>query len=152
MSLRDVMAFIQKHQTAGAADTPDTPSKHMGYQLKPAWIGACTPDTPDTPHLYEVGTNAPIARPGAAANDHDVGDVATPASPAAPALEALDWRALDAAYLAHHAHCHVCQAAGRSTRYGLRCGAGAALWTAYDSAVTQPGALPWQQQAGRRRD
>ena len=98
MSLRDVMAFIQKHQTAGAADTPDTPSKPMGYQLKPAWIGACTPDTPDTPHLYEVGTNTPIARPGAAANDHDVGDVA------------------------------------------------------YDSAVTQPGALPWQQQAGRRRD
>ena len=155
MSLRDVMAYLQKQQTAAAADTPDTPEKIMGYQPKPAWIGACTPDTSDTPRLYEVGCTAPIERPDAAANDHTVGNVATPPAPApapAPAPEPTDWRTLDKAYQAHHVNCHVCQAAGRGTRYGLRCGVGAALWTAYDAAVTQPGALPWQQQARPQRD
>ena len=43
--------------------------------------------------------------------------------PAAP------WRESDRAYLAHHAECTACQCAGRG--YGLRCGAGAALWAAY---------------------
>ena len=42
-----------------------------------------------------------------------------------------DWHALDAAYLAHHFNCPTCIAAGRGTRYGLRCGTGAALWRAY---------------------
>ena len=138
MSLRDVMAFIQKHQTAGAAVSPVSPEFCAGDTLEPAWIGRVPPVSPVSPHLYEVQTNASIGRPGTAANDHD-------ASPPAPAPELPDWRALDAAYQAHHAHCHVCKAAGRGARYGLRCGVGAALWTAYDAAVTQPGALPWQQ-------
>lgn len=69
-----------------------------------------------------------------------------------PAPEQPDWRALDAAYLTHHAHCHVCQAAGRGTRYGLRCGVGASLWSDYTAAITQPGALPWQQPKGQRHD
>ena len=60
--------------------------------------------------------------------------------------EPTDWRELDKAYQAHHVNCPTCIAAGRGIRYGLRCGVGAALWKAYDSAVTQPGALPWQQQ------
>lgn len=42
-----------------------------------------------------------------------------------------DWHALDAAYLAHHFNCPACIAAGRGSRYGLRCGAGAALWRVY---------------------
>ena len=42
-----------------------------------------------------------------------------------------DWHALDAAYLAHHFNCPTCIAAGRGSRYGLRCGTGAALWRAY---------------------
>ena len=42
-----------------------------------------------------------------------------------------DWHALDAAYLAHHFNCSACIAAGRGSRYGLRCGTGAALWRAY---------------------
>ncbi len=42
---------------------------------------------------------------------------------------AVPWRESDRAYLAHHAECHACQCAGRG--YGLRCGAGAALWAAY---------------------
>ena len=47
------------------------------------------------------------------------------------APEPADWHALDAAYLAHHFNCPTCIAAGRSRRYGLRCGTGAALWRAY---------------------
>ena len=49
-----------------------------------------------------------------------------------------DWHALDAAYLAHHFNCPTCIAAGRGSRYGLRCGTGAALWCAYAQA-DQPG-------------
>ena len=45
-----------------------------------------------------------------------------------------DWRELDKAYLAHHGRCLTCQAAGRGRNYGLRCGAGAALWNAYSNA------------------
>lgn len=45
-----------------------------------------------------------------------------------------DWHALDAAYLAHHFNCPTCIAAGRGSRYGLRCGIGAALWRAYAQA------------------
>lgn len=153
MSLRDVMAFIQKRQCAshagaadtpdhaGAADTPDTPAKTMGYHLKPAWTGACTPDTPDTPVLCETRTLAQTGQWGEASNDANAMDAATPAS----LPELPDWRTLDKAYLAHHTHCHICQAAGRGARYGLRCGVGAALWTAYDAAANTPGALPWQQ-------
>jgi len=45
-----------------------------------------------------------------------------------------DWKAMDAAYLAHHFNCVTCIAAGRSVRAGLRCGTGAALWVAYDDS------------------
>ena len=46
-------------------------------------------------------------------------------------LEPTDWHTLAAAYHAHHFNCPTCIAAGRGGRYGLRCGAGAALWRAY---------------------
>jgi hypothetical protein len=42
------------------------------------------------------------------------------------------WRPLADAYHAHHFSCPTCIAAGKG--YGLRCGAGAALWAAYDQA------------------
>lgn len=45
-----------------------------------------------------------------------------------------DWSVLDAAYLAHHFSCATCIAAGRSSRYGLRCDIGAVLWRAYSGA------------------
>ena len=48
--------------------------------------------------------------------------------------KSADWHALDAAYLAHHFNCPACIAAGRGSRYGLRCGAGAALWQDYSTA------------------
>ena len=63
--------------------------------------------------------------------------------PPAPALDkppkqafmenADTWRELDRAYLAHHFKCPICKAAGLG--YGLRCGTGAALWTAYSNAT-----------------
>ena len=48
--------------------------------------------------------------------------------------KSADWHALDAAYLSHHFTCPTCIAAGRGSRYGLRCGAGAALWRDYLNA------------------
>ena len=63
---------------------------------------------------------------------NDAGDPASepPINPTNP----TDWHALDAAYLAHHFNCPTCIAAGRGSRYGLRCGTGAALWRAYSEA------------------
>lgn len=54
-----------------------------------------------------------------------------PITPADAVPVPPDWHALDAAYLAHHFNCPTCIAAGRGSRYGLRCGTGAALWRAY---------------------
>ena len=51
-----------------------------------------------------------------------------------PEPAAIDWRELDRAYQLHHINCPTCIAAGRGARYGLRCGAGAALWSAYSEA------------------
>ena len=69
-----------------------------------------------------------------AANDAGVPASEPPINPTNP----TDWHALDAAYLAHHFNCPTCIAAGRGSRYGLRCGTGAALWRAY-SAAQLPG-------------
>ncbi len=54
-----------------------------------------------------------------------------PSAPTDASPEPTDWHALDAAYLSHHFNCPTCIAAGRGSRYGLRCGTGAALWRAY---------------------
>jgi hypothetical protein len=45
------------------ADTPDTPCNPVEVSAKPAWIGACTLDTPDTPQIIKAGDVAaePIA-------------------------------------------------------------------------------------------
>lgn len=48
-----------------------------------------------------------------------------------PPDDPQDWKELAAAYHAHHFNCPTCIAAGRGSRYGLRCGTGAALWRAY---------------------
>lgn len=55
--------------------------------------------------------------------------------PAANDPTLADWKTLDRAYLAHHAQCPHCIAAGRG--YGQRCGTGAALWRSYE-AVPYP--------------
>ena len=52
-----------------------------------------------------------------------------------PPLDPNAWRELAAAYHRHHFKCPVCIAAGRGANYGLRCGAGAALWRTYDDSI-----------------
>jgi hypothetical protein len=46
------------------------------------------------------------------------------------------WHELAEAYYAHHANCDGCIAAGRGSRYGLRCGVGAALWNSYQRTTS----------------
>ena len=48
-----------------------------------------------------------------------------------PVEPAVDWKPLARAYNDHHFNCPVCIAAGKG--YGLRCGAGAALWATYQN-------------------
>jgi hypothetical protein len=55
----------------------------------------------------------------------------SPSAPADTSPEPTNWHTLDDAYLAHHFNCPTCIAAGRGTRYGHRCGVGAALWRLY---------------------
>ena len=59
----------------------------------------------------------------------------TSVSFAAALPEPASWRVLDAAYQAHHFNCPICIAAGRGSRYGLRCGVGMALWRAYSEGT-----------------
>ena len=171
MSLRDVMAYVQKQQSAGAGVTPVTPANSTGLQPQPAWIGRVPPVTPVTPHSDEVGCN--VQSEGAGATPVQLtphqrgitfcsklkGPVPEPGQrPAntAPAPEhpaAVAWHALDMAYQAHHFKCPICIAAGRGVRYGLRCGVGAALWADYEHAGQQPGAVPWiKPKKGQRHD
>ena len=56
-----------------------------------------------------------------------------PNAPTDAVPDPTDWHALDAAYLAHHFNCPICIAAGRGSRYGLRCGVGMALWWEYSA-------------------
>jgi hypothetical protein len=62
--------------------------------------------------------------------------------PPAPA-NLIDWHVLDAAYMAHHFNCNTCIAAGRGSRYGLRCGAGETLWLAYSTATASQPPAAW---------
>ena len=60
------------------------------------------------------------------------------APPPEPEPEQVDpnaWRLPASTYNTHHFTCPTCIAAGRGTRYGLRCGTGMALWTAYQSVI-----------------
>ena len=56
-----------------------------------------------------------------------------PNPPPEPPADPNAWRELAEAYNAHHVDCHACIGAGRGAMYGLRCGAGAALWTNYQN-------------------
>ena len=122
MGLKSLMARLQSWIT-DAADTPDTHEINVGYQRKAPIHAGCTPDTSDTPHFGDTRTNTRIGLLDDAAND--------PASE--PPVDANAWRELAEAYNAHHFGCHACIAAGRGTGYGLRCGAGAALWNNYQN-------------------
>ena len=54
--------------------------------------------------------------------------------PPSPEISTVDWCRLDRAYQAHHWRCPTCCAAGKG--YGLRCGTGSALWSAYSNTAT----------------
>ena len=51
-----------------------------------------------------------------------------------PPADPNAWRELAHEYGLHHFACNTCIAAGQGSRYGLRCGVGAALWSAYQSS------------------
>ena len=57
-----------------------------------------------------------------------------PAPAPEPPADPGAWRELAQAYHEHHFACAHCIAAGRGVRYGLRCGVGTALWSAYSDA------------------
>jgi len=61
------------------------------------------------------------------------GEVHHAANDPEPSINPADWRELAAEYHAHHFDCKRCIAAGRGAQYGLRCGTGSALWTAYQN-------------------
>ena len=130
MGLKSLMRYLKKP----VADTPDTSEKNMGYQRKAPIHAGCTPDTPDTPCFIDTRINAQFGQFGEAVNDPASTQPPAPTTPAKPLMENADtWRELDRAYQAHHFKCPICKAAGLG--YGLRCGAGAALWTAYSDAT-----------------
>lgn len=52
-----------------------------------------------------------------------------------PPLDRAQWLEIDREYQRHHWSCPTCQAAGRGSQYGLRCGVGAALWNTYSNTV-----------------
>ena len=56
-----------------------------------------------------------------------------PNPPPEPPPDPNAWQELAQAYHAHHFSCPTCIAAGRGAVYGLRCGAGMALWTNYQN-------------------
>ena len=70
-----------------------------------------------------------------AANDPAPEPAPAPAPAPAPPADPNAWRELAEAYNAHHFDCHACMAAGRGAQYSLRCGAGAALWNAYQDSA-----------------
>ncbi len=129
MGLKSLMEKLKKRSSV----TPVTPEKSTGLQPEPAWIGRVPLVTPVTPHLNDTRVNVQFWPFGEAVNDPASSEPPMLDKPQAPAVDVPDWRELDKAYQAHHFKCSTCIAAGLG--YGLRCGAGAALWTAYSDAT-----------------
>ncbi|MCX7255326.1 MAG: hypothetical protein NTZ64_00950 [Polaromonas sp.] len=120
MGREALRAYLKSRQ---AAATSATSEKSMTLQEKPLQIKAVTSATSAT----SINTNSrevfqPLPQPGAL----------KPAS--SEQRDPNDWRELATAYHLHHFACHVCIAASKGAMYGLRCGAGAALWVAYQNA------------------
>ena len=106
--------------------------------------------TPPT-HFQEKtgfsGHEAASAGAGSLESGHAVNDPTAPPVPDKPVPDQPakrrkqtfmdwqdNWRELDQAYQRHHFNCPTCIAAGRGVNYGLRCGAGAMLYRAYEDA------------------
>ena len=129
MGLKDVIRYLQHPGSV----TPVTPEKFMGLQREPSVYAGCTCVTPVTPHLGDTQQKAHFLPVDKASNDPE-----PPTAAPAPLHKSqgqryqewvATWKPMADAYHAHHFTCPTCISAGKG--YGLRCGAGAALWTAY---------------------
>ena len=107
---------------------------HAGLSLSLAPVGglAVTPSRHITPELRALirSSKPQLIDWLTAAND------ATNHAPDPPD-NPVDWKELAAAYHTHHFTCPTCIAAGRGSRYGLRCGVGSALWRAWKGSRTR---------------
>jgi hypothetical protein len=61
--------------------------------------------------------------------------ITQPANEPEPPGDPSTWHELAKEYNQHHFKCKTCQAAGRGSQYGLRCGVGASLWSAYQKKI-----------------
>lgn len=106
----------------GATTLPTKPTKPHQTAEKVGFVGfvGCPPAHIEKSRPSLEASNDPGHPPKKAPNKD---------RPASHETESPEWRALDAAYQAHHFHCPTCVAAGKG--YGIRCGAGAALWRTY---------------------
>ncbi|MFV0601950.1 MAG: hypothetical protein ACK5NE_09070 [Brachymonas sp.] len=124
-----LLKTIVEQLQAQSGVTAVTTEKTTLVTAKPNTGAGCTGVTAITAQNRYTG-EAIMQLPQPAAND--------------PAM--ADWKTLDRAYLAHHAQCPQCIAAGKG--YGQRCGTGAALWRQYDACPiparksSRPAAMP----------
>lgn len=135
MGLKSLMEDLKKRGSVTAA----TSENSAPLQRKAPIHAGCTAETAVTPLLSVTRQSALFGQFGEAVNDPAAPEGQCQQSAAPPMLEvpakrsfmeeATAWRELDKAYQAHHFKCSACIAAGLG--YGLRCGVGAALWTAY---------------------
>lgn len=99
----------------------------FNLSITPAGGLAVSPASKLTPALRDLIRSGKVDLirwfSSSAANDHE------------PPIDPASWRELADAYSAHHFDCLTCQAAGRGTGYGLRCGTGASLWTRYQTVI-----------------
>ena len=139
MSLKEMMIRLKNR----GSDTPDTPEKNTGYQLEPIFHAGCTPETPETPCFSDTHETAQKMPPEAQIVEYRLysklqppPETKTPSVAVAVDVPTVvaDWKGLARAYLLHHGNCPTCIAASRGSRYGLRCGVGAALWQHYGDA------------------
>jgi hypothetical protein len=113
MNARQVLDVLQS-AGLGVTLTPQ-----QGLMVRPA--SALTPDLRELIRQSKeilIGCLVPLKNPASEVPD--------------PTNSSLDWKELSTAYYLHHFRCATCISAGRG--YGLRCGAGAAMWRQYSHA------------------
>ena len=160
MSSKSLMQYLQKR----AAVTAVTSENLATLQRKAPIHADCTAVTAVTCNLNNAREKVQPGQFGEAVNDPVAPKLDSPASTQPPISDGADthaayaglnkpvkprkltfmewqqsWIEFDQAYQRHHLNCPVCIAAGLG--YGLRCGAGAALYRAYEDAAGDRGGL-----------
>jgi hypothetical protein len=139
MGLKDVMRYLQQPGSV----TPVTPEKITGLQREASVYAGCTRVTPVTPHLGNTQESAQLGPVDEASNDPEPPTDKSATTTRQSYQEwAQAWQPMADAYHRHHFGCPACIASGKG--YGLRCGAGAALWTDYTEHPSgdHPGSAP----------